>query len=65
MGGGKNYDFPCELRGPAAILFISRDSCSEYRQTLSSLFLWSIAQLSRDILQNGVSHRFACVKPKC
>ena len=26
------------------------------------LVLWGIAQLSRDTLQNGVSHRCACVK---
>ena len=26
------------------------------------VFLWGIAQLSRDTLQNGVSHRCACVK---
>ena len=26
------------------------------------LFSWDITQLSRDTLQNGVSHRCACVK---
>ena len=28
------------------------------------LVLWGIAQLSRDMLQNGVSHRCACVKQR-
>ena len=31
-------------------------------KTLSCLFVWGIAQLSRDMLQNGVSHRCAFVK---
>ena len=52
------------LRGLAAILFISRDACSD---SIAKLFLrmfsWGIAQLSRDTLQNGVSQRCACVKP--
>ena len=34
----------------------------KYHKTLSCLLLWGIAQLSRDMLQNGVSHRCACVK---
>ena len=38
------------LRGPAAILFISRDTCSD---SIAKLFhaclLWGIAQLSRDM----------------
>ena len=51
------------LRGPAAILFISRDTCSDsIAKLFRGLFSWGIAQLSRDILQNGVSHRCACVK---
>ena len=29
------------------------------RKTLSCLFLWGIAQLSRDTLQTGVSHKCA------
>ena len=50
-------------RGPAAILSISRDTCSDSIAIFfSCLFLWGIAQLSRDMLQNGVSHRCACVK---
>ena len=53
------------LRGPAAILSISRDTCSA---SIAKLFRacfyvkWDIAQLSRDTLQNGVSHRCACLK---
>ena len=31
-------------------------------QTLLCLFLWGIAQLSRDTLQNGVSHGCVCVR---
>ena len=51
------------LRGPAAILFISRDICSDsIAKLLSCLFLCGIAQLSRDTLQNGASHRCAYVK---
>ena len=49
------------LRGPAVILFTSRDTCSD-RRTFPCLFSWSIAQSSRHMLQNGVSHRCACVK---
>ena len=50
-------------RGPAAILFISRDTCSDSIANLfRACFYGGIAQLSRDMLQNGVSHRGACVK---
>ena len=41
------------LRGPVAILFISRDTLSD---SIAQLFSWGIAQVSRDMLQNGVSH---------
>ena len=50
------------LRGPAAILFISRDTFSD---SIANLFRacfpgggggGGIAQVSRDVLQNGVSH---------
>ena len=45
------------------ILFISRDTCSDSIANLfRACFSWGIAQLSRDTLQNGVSHRCACVK---
>ena len=51
------------LRGPAAILFISRDTCCDsIAKLFCACFLWGIAQLSRHTLQNGVSHRCACVK---
>ena len=54
---------PRDLRGPAAILFISSDTCSDSTAKLfSACFSGGIAQLSRDTLQNGVSHRCACVK---
>ena len=49
------------LRGPVAILFISRDTCSDsIAKLLRALFCGGIAQLSRDMLQNGVSHRCVC-----
>ena len=52
-----------QLRGPIAILFISRDTCSDsIAKLFCACFLWGIAQLSRDMLQNGVSHRCAFVK---
>ena len=52
------------LRGPAAILWISRDTCSDsIAKMFCASFLWGLAQLSRDTLQNGVSHRCACVNP--
>ena len=45
------------LRGPVAILFISRDTSSDcIAKMFSCLFAWGIAQISRDMLQNGVSH---------
>ena len=51
------------LRGPAAILFISRDTCSDsIAKRFRACHLWGIAQLSRDTLQNGVSHGCVCVK---
>ena len=54
-----------ELRGPAAILFISRDAHSDsIAKLFHAWFYGGIAQLSRDMLQNGVSHRCACVKTK-
>ena len=33
-----------------------------YRKPFSCLFSWGIAQVSRDMLQNGVSHWYVCVK---
>ena len=33
-----------------------------YRKAVSYLTLWGIAQLWRDVLQNGASYRCACVK---
>ena len=52
-----------ELRGPTAILFILRDTCCDSIEKLfGTCFYWGIAQLSCDLLQNGVSHRCACVK---
>ena len=50
---------PFELRGPTAILFISRDACNDRIAKLISehFLLWGIAQVSRDMLQNGVSHK--------
>ena len=52
------------LRGPVAILSISRDFCSDSIAKLSrACFCWGgggIAQISRDMLQTGVSHRCAC-----
>ena len=51
------------LRSPAAILFIPRDTCSDsIAKLFRAFFFWGIAQLSRDTLQNGVSHRCASVK---
>ena len=51
------------LRGPAAILFISRDTCSDsIAKCFCACFYGGIAQLSRDTLQIGVSHRCVCVK---
>ena len=51
------------LRGPAVILFMLRYTCSDsIAKVFRACFLWGIAQLSRDTLQNGVSHRCARVK---
>ena len=44
---------PNPLRGPIAILFISRDAFSDSIATFSGLFSWGIAQVSRDMLQMG------------
>ena len=42
------------LRGPAAILFISRDTCSDsIAKLFRACFRGGIAQLSRDMLQSG------------
>ena len=52
-----------KVRGPAAILFISRDTCSgSIAKAFACLFLWGIARISRDMLQIGVSPRCVCVK---
>ena len=64
-GGGRYYHLVQRhvLRDPAAILFISRDTCSDsITRLFSASLLWAIAQLSRDTLQNGVSHSCACAK---
>ena len=51
------------FRGLAARLFISRETCSDsIAKIFRACFCGGIAQLSRDTLQNGVSHRCACVK---
>ena len=54
------------LRGPAAILVISRDACSDGIAKLFRAYFniggGGIAQLSRDMLRSRVSHRCACVK---
>ena len=51
------------LRGPAAILFISRDSCSDsIAKPLFVLVFMGYRTISRDMLQNGVSHRYAFVR---
>ena len=54
-----------DLRGPAAILFISRDTCSDSIAKLShALVLWGIAHISRDTLQNvakwGIAQMCLC-----
>ena len=53
--------FP-HLRGPAAILFILRDTCSDCITKPFVLVLWGIEQLSHHTLQKGVSHRCACAQ---
>ena len=59
----ENHFWRHGLRGPAAILFISRDTCSDsIAKLFCACFLWGIAQLSHDTLQKGVSHGCACVK---
>ena len=45
------------LRGPVAILFISRDTLSDsIAKCFRACFPGGITQVSRDMLQNGVSH---------
>ena len=52
-----------DLRGPTAILLTSRDTCNDsIRTPFGDCFCGGIAQLSSDMLQNGVSHRCACAK---
>ena len=52
-----------ERRGPAAILFISCGTCSDsIAKPFVLVYFGGIAPFSRDTLQNGVSHRCACVK---
>ena len=52
-----------KLRGPAAILFhIARYFQRSYRKTCLCLFSLGVAQVSRDMLQNAVSHWHVCVK---
>ena len=56
-------DLASKLRGPAAIIFISRNTCSDsITKLFCACFCGGIAQVSRDMLQNGVSHRCPCVK---
>ena len=51
------------LRGPVAILSISRDTCSDsIAKSFRACFCGGIAQLSRDMLQDGLSHKYASVK---
>ena len=51
------------LRGPVAILFISRDTCSGSIAKLSrACFCGASHNLSRDMLQTRLLHRCACVK---
>ena len=50
--------FALRLRGPYRAIPVA----IVYGKTLSCSFLWGIAHLSRDMLQNGVSQRCACVK---
>ena len=57
------------LKGLAAMLFISRDTCSNsIANIFGACFFWGggggLAQFSRDVLQNRVLHRCACVKLK-
>ena len=50
------------LRGPAAILFISRVTCSDSIAKLFRACFYRVSHNSRDMLQTGVSQRCACVK---
>ena len=53
----------CRLRGPVAILFISRDACSDsIAKILRACFCGVSHNYRARGLQNGVSHRCACVK---
>ena len=63
LWGKSKWGLSNGLRGPAAILFTSRNACSDNIAKLCrACFVWGIAELSRDVLRNGVSHRCACVK---
>ena len=48
------------LRGPAAVLSISCNTCFN---SIAKLFrvLWGLVPESRDVLQNGMSHIYVCV----
>ena len=48
--------------GPAAILFISRDTCSDSIAKRFRARFVGYRKLSRNMLHNEVSHRCACVK---
>ena len=53
------------FRGPVAILFISRDTCSDsIAKLFRACFLWGIAQISRDMLQNGGIAQMCLCKTK-
>ena len=59
----RHHPTPLRLRGAAAILFISSDTCNDSIAKLYLMLVFmGIAQLSRYMLQNAVSHRCACVK---
>ena len=66
MGRAQNLKFQPpsiqSLRGPVAILFISRDTRSDSIAKLFRACFYGVSQLLRDMLQDGVSHRCACVK---
>ena len=49
-------------RGPAAILFVLRDTCSYSIANYFVLVFRGITRLSCDVLQNGVSYRCSSVK---
>ena len=44
-----------------SLIFISRDTSSVSQNSFVLVLVGGIAQSSRDTLQNGVSHRCACV----